>query len=96
MELLKGVHLFNIDPNRERLVVYDYLSPLDFFSMDVIITRDSFMVCEVNSAPSTFMGQFHRGKCCHDNEDARAFVKSQSRPCKKGFKEGFVAAIEEC
>lgn len=72
-----------------------YLSSLDFFGMDVIITEKGFQLCEINSAPSTGLGQFHSGKCCLDNEGARAFAESKKRPAKKTFLECFEAAIEE-
>lgn len=72
-----------------------YLSSLDYFGMDVIVTKDSFKLCEINSAPSTGLGQFHQGKCCLDTEDARKYVESKKRPYKKSFIDCFTAAIEE-
>lgn len=75
--------------------ICNYLSSLDFFGMDVIVTEDGFKLCEINSAPSTGLGQFHQGKCCLDNEDARKFAERKKRPCKKSFIECFKAAIEE-
>lgn len=72
-----------------------YLSSLDYFGMDVIVTKDSFKLCEINSAPSTGLGQFHQGKCCLDNEDARKFAENKRRPCKKSFIECFTAAVKE-
>lgn len=77
------------------LEICNYLSSLDYFGMDVIITEDGFKLCEINSAPSTGLGQFHQGKCCLDNEDARKFAESKKRPYKKSFIECFKAAIEE-
>lgn len=77
------------------LDVCNYLSSLDFFGMDVIVTEDGFQLCEINSAPSTGLGQFHYGKCCLDNENARKFVNSKKRPAKKSFLEVFEAAIEK-
>lgn len=71
-----------------------YLSSLDLFGMDVIVTDDGFMLCEINSAPSTGLGQFHQGKCCLDNEDARAYAESKKRPYKKSFYDCFMAATE--
>lgn len=75
--------------------VCNYLSSLDFFGMDVIVTEDGFKLCEINSAPSIGLGQFHYGKCCLDNEDARKFVESKKRPYKKSCMDCFKAAIEE-
>ncbi|MGM9614330.1 MAG: sugar-transfer associated ATP-grasp domain-containing protein [Oscillospiraceae bacterium] len=72
-----------------------YLSSLDFFGMDVIITEDGFKLCEINSAPSTGLGQFHQGKCCLDNEDARKFAAQKKRKCEKSFIECFQSAVEE-
>ena len=77
------------------LDVCNYLSSLDYFGMDVIITEEGFKLCEINSAPSTGLGQFHYGKCCLDNEDARRFAESKKRPCRKSFIDCFKAAIEE-
>lgn len=72
-----------------------YLSSLDYFGMDVIVTKDDFKLCEINSAPSAGLGQFHQGKCCLDTEDARRYAESKKRPSKKSFIECFTAAIEE-
>ena len=35
-----------------------YLSSLDFFGFDVIITEEGFKLCDINSAPSMEKGQF--------------------------------------
>lgn len=77
------------------LDVCNYLSSLDYFGMDVIVTEDSFQLCEINSAPSTGLGQFHYGKCCLDNEHAREFVSAKKRPYTKSFLEVFKASLEE-
>ena len=71
-----------------------YMSSLDFFGMDVIITKDGFQLCEINSAPSAGLGQFHQGKCCLDNDEAVRFFESKKRPSKKSFMECFMAALE--
>lgn len=72
-----------------------YLSSLDFFGMDVIITEDGFKLCEINSAPSTGRGQYLYGKCCLDNENARKFVENKRRSYQKSFLDCFKASIEE-
>lgn len=75
--------------------ICSYLSSLDYFGMDVIVTEDSFKLCEVNSAPTMGLGQFHFGKCCLDSEDARRFAESKRRSYKKSFIECFQEAVEE-
>lgn len=75
------------------LKICDYLSSLDYFGMDVIVTEEGFKLCEINSAPSVGMGQFDSGKCCLDNDDAKIFAESKKRPCAKSFYECFCAAI---
>lgn len=75
--------------------ICNYMSSLDFFGMDVIVTEDGFKLCEINSAPSTGLGQFSYGKCCLDNEDAKRFAASKKRPCKKSFIECFKSSIEK-
>lgn len=77
------------------LNICKYLSSLDFFGMDVLVTEDGFKICEINSAPTIGYGQFNIGKGCLDNENARKFVESKKRPYKKSFIDCFKAAIEE-
>ncbi len=93
---LDGKKIPNWDIVKNGLLdICNYLSSLDFFGMDVIVTEDGFKICEINSAPSTGRGQYLYGKCCLDNEDARRFVESKKRPYTKSFIECFKAAIEE-
>lgn len=94
--VLDGVDIPNWPVVKKGLLdICNYLSSLDFFGMDVVITEDGFKLCEINSAPSTGRGQMLYGKCCLDNEDARQFVESKRRPAKKSFLECFNAAIEQ-
>lgn len=93
---LDGKKIPNWDIVKNGLLdICNYLSSLDFFGMDVIVTEDGFKICEINSAPSTGRGQYLYGKCCLDNEDARKFVESKKRPYKKSFIDCFKAAVEE-
>lgn len=81
---------------REGLIrICNYMSSLDYFGMDVIITEDSFKLCEINSAPGMGVGQFHQGKCSLDTEDAREYAASKRRPSKKTFIECIREATEE-
>ena len=90
-----GMPIPNWDIVRNGLLsICNYLSSLDFFGMDVIITQDGFKLCEINSAPSTGLGQFHQGKCCLDDEDARSFVESKKRAPRKSFIDCFNASLE--
>lgn len=73
----------------------NYLSSLDFFGMDVIVTEDGFKICEINSAPTIGFGQFSYRKGCLNNNNARKFVESKKRQYKKNFIDCFRAAIEE-
>lgn len=93
---LDGKKISNWDIVKKGLLdICNYLSSLDFFGMDVLMTEDGFKICEINSAPSIGRGQYLYGKCCLDNEDARRFVESKKRPYKKSFIDCFKAAIEE-
>ena len=77
------------------LTICHYMSSLDFFGMDVIVTDDGFKLCEINSAPSTGLGQFHYGTCCLADPDAKRFAALKKRPCAKTLRECFDAAILE-
>jgi len=77
------------------LNICHYLSSLDYFGMDVIVTEDSFKLCEINSAPGMGVGQFHQGKCSLDTADAKDFARSKKRPSKKTFIECINEALEE-
>lgn len=95
-EAIDGQRIPHWDIIRSGLIdICEYLSSLDFMGMDVIVTEDGFKLCEINSAPSTGLGQFHQGKCCLDNEDARRFVSSKRRVSSKSFYDCFRAAITE-
>lgn len=78
---------------RGLLDVCEYLSSLDYFGMDVLITDDGFKLCEINSAPSLGLGQFHTGKCCLDTEDARKFMQSKLRNSNKDLYQCFIASL---
>ena len=94
--VVDGNEVPNWDKIKDGLVkICNYLSSLDYFGMDVIITEDSFKICEINSAPGMGVGQFHQGKCSLDNDDAREFAASKRRPSKKTFLECFTECIEE-
>ena len=93
---LDGQRIPNWDIVKSGLLdICEYLSSLDFFGMDVIVTETGFKICEINSAPSTGRGQYLYGESCLNNEDARRFVRSKQRPSKKSFLECFQAAVEE-
>ena len=95
-EAIDGKQIPHWDSVREGLLkICRYMSSLDFFGMDVIITQDDFMLCEINSAPSTGLGQFHQGKCCLDTEDAREFAARKRRPWKKSLVECFKDCVIE-
>ena len=63
--------------------------------MDVIVTEDSFKLCEINSAPGMGVGQFHQGKCSLDTTDAKDFANKKRRLSKKTFIECINEALEE-
>ena len=93
---VNGDRIPHWDQIQEGLIkICSYMSSLDFFGMDVIVTDDGFKLCEINSAPSTGLGQFHYGKCCLDTEGAKRFAQSKTRPHKKSLIECFKAAVIE-
>lgn len=93
--VLDGKKIPNWDIIKRGLLdICKYLSSLDFFGMDVIITEDGFKLCEINSAPSVGRGQDLYGKCCLDNDDARKFAASKNRTFNKSFIECIQEAME--
>lgn len=91
---LDGMAIPNWNTIKTGLIeICKYLSSLDFFGFDVIITNDGFKLCEVNSAPSIGRGQSLYGKGCLDNDDARRFAQSKKRQAKKNLEDCFRASI---
>ncbi len=95
-ESVDGDVIPNWEKIKEGLIeICRYMSSLDYFGMDVIITQTGFKLCEINSAPGMGVGQFHQGKCSLDTEDARRFAKLKTKPSEKTLIECFYEAVEE-
>ena len=93
---LDGKAIPNWDIVKKGLLdICQYLSSLDYFGMDVIITEDGFKLCEINSAPSVGRGQYYYGSGCLENAEARRFAEKKKRTYKKNFIECFKAAMQE-
>ena len=54
----------------------DYLSPLEYFGFDIIITEEGFKICEINSFPNLDLEQIMFGPML-DNENAKIFFTSK-------------------